>query len=100
MKMISKALLAIVALAAFDAAPAAATTNLLGETLNANIAITGEDDALFRSGTSETKNWIVARGTSARRASSLMRRRSGGVDFLRVTISALTTNCQLTLSSC
>jgi OH-DDVA oxygenase len=25
-------------------------------------AITGEDDALFRSGTSETKNWIVARG--------------------------------------
>ena len=25
-------------------------------------AITGEDDTLFRSGTSETKNWIVARG--------------------------------------
>ena len=25
-------------------------------------AVTGEDDALFRSGTSETKNWIVARG--------------------------------------
>jgi hypothetical protein len=25
-------------------------------------AIAGEDDALFRSGTSETKNWIVARG--------------------------------------
>jgi hypothetical protein len=47
MKMISKALLAIVALAAFDAAPAAATTNLLGETLNANIAITGEDDNGF-----------------------------------------------------
>jgi 3-O-methylgallate 3,4-dioxygenase len=28
-------------------------------------AITGEDDALFRSGTSETKNWIVARGALA-----------------------------------
>jgi hypothetical protein len=28
-------------------------------------AITGEDDALFRSGTSEIKNWIVARGALA-----------------------------------
>lgn len=28
-------------------------------------SITGEDDALFRSGTSETKNWIVARGALA-----------------------------------
>jgi aromatic ring-opening dioxygenase LigB subunit len=28
-------------------------------------AILGEDDALFRSGTSETKNWIVARGALA-----------------------------------
>jgi aromatic ring-opening dioxygenase LigB subunit len=28
-------------------------------------AITAEDDALFRSGTSETKNWIVARGALA-----------------------------------
>ena len=28
-------------------------------------AITGEDDALFQSGTSETKNWIVARGALA-----------------------------------
>ena len=28
-------------------------------------AIIGEDDALFRSGTSETKNWIVARGALA-----------------------------------
>ena len=28
-------------------------------------AITGEDDTLFRSGTSETKNWIVARGALA-----------------------------------
>lgn len=28
-------------------------------------ALTGEDDALFRSGTSETKNWIVARGALA-----------------------------------
>ena len=28
-------------------------------------AITGEDDALFCSGTSETKNWIVARGALA-----------------------------------
>jgi hypothetical protein len=28
-------------------------------------AITSEDDALFRSGTSETKNWIVARGALA-----------------------------------
>jgi aromatic ring-opening dioxygenase LigB subunit len=28
-------------------------------------AIVGEDDALFRSGTSETKNWIVARGALA-----------------------------------
>jgi aromatic ring-opening dioxygenase LigB subunit len=27
--------------------------------------LTGEDDALFRSGTSETKNWIVARGVLA-----------------------------------
>ena len=28
-------------------------------------AVTGEDDTLFRSGTSETKNWIVARGALA-----------------------------------
>lgn len=28
-------------------------------------ALTGENDALFRSGTSETKNWIVARGVLA-----------------------------------
>lgn len=28
-------------------------------------ALIGEDDALFRSGTSETKNWIVARGVLA-----------------------------------